>query len=130
MSDEVREHMLKALAEQQAFQDELAVTLGRYRDAVLHLVGLARGDTGGAAVAAQVLLSLYDGSSWQVDLAALCDLDYIYLKSVLLVIRGRVMLSEEPHNVIADGRLIFDELKFQWAALNVNQRYAKHYNQE
>ena len=101
----------------------MAVTLSDYAEAVKHLVKLARGDTSGSRVAAQVLLSLYNGSNWHMDLTDLCNLDYQYLLSALIAIRGRVTVHEEPHNVIENGSAIFNDLEEQWQHLHTNNRY-------
>ena len=103
----------------------LAVTLEEYQSAVKHLVGLARSDTGGSAPAAQVVLSLYNGHNWHVDLTDLGSLDYEYLTSALIAIRGRLLLQTEPHDVIPDGPDIFAALQEQWAHLHTSRRYSK-----
>lgn len=64
---------------------------------------LAQGDTGGSRVAAQVLLSAYNGEAWQLNVVDLCVLDKSNYKAALDVIRGRVELYIEPHTLIANG---------------------------
>jgi hypothetical protein len=70
-----------------------------------------------------LLLSLYNGSNWHMDLTDLCNLDYQYLLSALIAIRGRVTVHEEPHNVIENGSAIFNDLEEQWQHLHTNNRY-------
>ena len=48
-----------------------SITLKDYADAVATLVTLAQDSTGGAGIAAQVVLSAYDGGSFQLDVVGL-----------------------------------------------------------
>lgn len=116
-----------ALQEEQFLRSQLSVTEVDYEEAVLILVDIAQTDTGGAMVAAQVLLSLYNGSNWHVDLTDLAGLDYKILSAALIAIRGRIFVAEEPHNVIANGKQIFSNLEKQWQHLHVKNRYRSKY---
>jgi len=51
------------------------ITLEEYMAGIETLVPLAQSDTGGARVAAQVLLSAYDGQGFQLDIVDLGLLD-------------------------------------------------------
>lgn len=93
-----------------------------YTDAIVKLVSLAQGDTGGARVAAQVLLSAYNGADFQVNIVDLCNLDRGNYQAVLTVIRGRVELGIEPHNLLAKGDQVFRDLWQQWNRLHVTNR--------
>jgi hypothetical protein len=120
---EIRE-IIEAQEKEQAFlRSQVAVTLDDYSKAVVHLVGLARCDTSGGRIAAQVLLSIYNGDSWHVNLVELGLLDYDYIYSALVAIRGRLTVHEEPHNIIKDGSAIFADLEVQWQHLHTNKRY-------
>lgn len=70
-----------------------------YRDAVIRLLKLALKDTGGSRVLAQVLLSAYNGYEFQLDVTDLCLLDFDLYVDALIVIRGRVELRREPHEI-------------------------------
>ncbi|MBB5349582.1 hypothetical protein JWG42_14350 [Desulfoprunum benzoelyticum] len=93
-----------------------------YGQAVSKLVKLAQGDTGGSRVAAQVLLSAYNGDAWQLNIVDLCVLDKSNYKAALDVIRGRVELYIEPHTLIANGDRIFEELWHSWQRYHVENR--------
>ena len=99
-----------------------------YREAVESLVRLARGDTHGARAAAQVLLGVYNGVEWHMNLTDLCLLDSKHLDAALTVLRCRVQLSQEPHNVIDNRDAVFAKLWDQWEALSVPQRYKAWYD--
>jgi len=47
------------------------------------LMKLAQGDRGGSRVAAQVLLSAYNGGAWQLNIVDLCVLDKSNYKAAL-----------------------------------------------
>lgn len=99
------------------------ITTEDYANAVASLASLARRDTGGSRVAAQVLLSAYNGEQWQLDITDLCNLDRRYFEDALAVIRGRVELMIEPHTLIEDGETEFTELWEAWKRLNVQNRW-------
>jgi len=120
---EIRE-LIDAQEKEQAFlRSQVAVTLDDYSKAVVHLVGLARCDTSGSRIAAQVLLSIYNGDNWHVNLVELGLLDYDYMYSALVAIRGRLTVHEEPQNIIENGSSIFADLEVQWQHLHTNNRY-------
>ena len=93
-----------------------------YAAAIVKLVSLAQGDTGGSRVAAQVLLSAYNGADFQLDIVALGNLDHGYYQAALAVIRGRVELREEPQNFVENGDEVFRDLWQQWQRLHVTNR--------
>ena len=93
-----------------------------YAAAIVKLVSLAQGDTGGSRVAAQVLLSAYNGADFQLDIVALGNLDHGYYQAALAVIRGRVELREEPQNFVKNGDEVFRDLWQQWQRLHVTNR--------
>ena len=93
-----------------------------YSQAVSKLVKLAQGDTGGSRVAAQVLLSAYNGEDWQLNIVDLCVLDKTNYQAALEVIRGRVELYIEPHTLLKDGDRIFEELWQRWERYHVKNR--------
>lgn len=93
-----------------------------YAAAIVKLVSLAQGDTGGSRVAAQVLLSAYNGADFQLDIVDLCNLDRVYYQAALAVIRGRVELREEPQNFVENGDEVFRDLWHRWERLHVSNR--------
>lgn len=120
---DVPDWVIEQMQEEEFLRSQLVVTHADYSNAVERLVGLAQQDTSGSLAAAQVLLSLYNGNNWHMNLTDLCLLDYQYLLSALVAIRGRTTLSEEPHNMINDGASIFSALEEQWQHLHTNRRY-------
>jgi hypothetical protein len=122
MSKEIPVDIVAAIKEQEFLHSQLSVTEIDYRAAVLLLVGVAQNDTSNARVAAQVLLSLYNGYEYHVDLTDLGLLDYKILQAALIAIRGRIFVSVEPHEIIEDGQAIFKRLAQQWTTLHVDNR--------
>lgn len=104
------------------------VTHEEYTNAIIHLYKLAEQDSGGSYYAAQVLLSLYNGDAFHVDLARVaCNLDVDHLNSALIAIKGRGQLMTEPHNVINNGDDYFEQLWRQCESLHVRERYKSYY---
>jgi hypothetical protein len=60
-----------------------------YAKAVARLDDLAQQGTGGGRVAAQVLLSAYNGFDFQLDVSDLGSLDRENFETAMLIIRGR-----------------------------------------
>jgi hypothetical protein len=98
------------------------ITLEEYRSAVEKLIPLAQGDTSGSRVAAQVLLSAYDGASFQLNIVDLGYLDEKHYCAALDVIRGRTEHRVEPHTLIPNGGKIFPSIWKQWEGLHVKYR--------
>lgn len=86
------------------------VTKDQYRQAIETLLPIARGDTGGSAPAAMVLLSAYNGYYWTVSIPDFCYFDWKHYDAAMTIIAGRVELSIEPHNLIENGSEIFKAL--------------------
>lgn len=125
MSDS-RNRIAEHLQEQEFLRKRLTVTRADYSEAVESLLSIADGDTSGSRAAAQVLLSTYNGYNYHMDLTDLCVLDLKYIESALVVMRGRTLLSIEPHSVIANGSERFLALEDSWPGLHVHRRYQKH----
>lgn len=98
------------------------VSQEEYAKAVAACVDLAQQPTGGGRVAAQVLLSAYNGDSFQLDVTDLCNLDRSNYENAITVIRGRYEIRREPQEMIADGGTIFRALWNQWARLELSER--------
>lgn len=99
------------------------ITRKQYATAVVLLVNLAKRDCSGSRAAAQVVLSAYNGLSWQLDVTDLCLLDGEYYGAALDVIRGRVELRIEPHYLVKNGNEIFEKLWEQWKRLRLDNRW-------
>lgn len=93
-----------------------------YAEAIRKLATIAQGDTGGSRVAAQVLLSAYNGQAFQVNIVDLCIFDKEHYHAALSVIRGRNELGTEPHTLLDNGDQIFKELWQQWQRYHVENR--------
>ena len=98
------------------------VTIEQYAAAVVKFVDLARQPTSGGRVAAQVLLSAYNGCEFQLDLASMGNLDRGNFETAMTIIRGRYDTWHEPHQLIKDGSAAFGELWKTWFALHVEER--------
>ena len=99
------------------------ITLEEYMAGIEVLVPLAQSDTGGARVAAQVLLSAYNGESFQLDITDLGNLDQKNYIAALAVIRGRTEHRTEPHKIVFDGDTIFPALWKQWLKYHTDHRW-------
>ena len=98
------------------------ITKQDYADAIGKLLPLAQGDTGGSRVAAQILLSAYNGRDFQLDIVDLCSLDGGHYQAALAAFRGRVELREEPQNFVENGDEVFRNLWRRWERLHVSNR--------
>lgn len=102
---------------------EKGISLQEYAEAVAVLIKLeSHRGTSGARCAAQVLLSAYNGSEFQLDVTDLCNLSREYLDAAMTVIRGRVETGHEPHQVVKGGEGIFHAMWDRWDALRVAER--------
>ncbi|WP_218309731.1 DUF7673 family protein [Alteromonas antoniana] len=117
------ERILARMQETEFLRQKLIVTERDYSDAVSSLLNVAQGDTSGSRAAAQVLLSTYNGSNFHMDLTDLCVLDLKYVEQALIVLRGRVILCIEPHQMIDNGKTKFSRLEKQWEHLYVKNRH-------
>jgi len=118
-----KDSIFDALDEDKSLRDQLTVSEMDYRAAINSLIEIAESDTSGARAAAQVLLSLYNGYEYHMDLVDLGVLDLRNYQQALIATRGRVILSIEPHQIIQDGAKRFERLAVRWAHLNVEKRY-------
>lgn len=116
---------LDDLLDQQAKQREIptSLTASDYSDAVSLLVKLAQKNCGGSRVAAQVLLGTYNGNHWHMNLVDLTNLDAEHYRAAIIVIRCRVEIWREPHEMIDDGDAIFEALVDDWMHYHVKRRY-------
>ena len=96
--------------------------LEEYATAVESCLKVAQKPTGAGKITAQVLLSAFDGETYQLDVAALCNLDRNIFESAVTVIRGRYDTNREPHEMVAKGDAIFRDLCRQWDGLKLIAR--------
>ena len=95
-----------------------------YRQSLSPLMKLAKGDTGGSTVAAQVLLSAHNGNYFQLSIPALCRLDDDNYRHAMTVIHGRRATFREPQGLIENGDDQFSDLWDQWKdVLHVEERF-------
>jgi hypothetical protein len=124
MSD-ARSRIAERLQENEFLRRRLTVTREDYREAVESLLPIALADTSGSRAAAQVLLSTYNGHNYHMDITDLCVLDLAYVEKALIVMRGRTLLSIEPHSLIENGSERFLQLEDAWPGLHNSRRYQK-----
>jgi len=123
--NDARSRIAERLQESEFLRGRLTVTREDYRDAVESLLPIALADTSGSRAAAQVLLSTYNGRNYHMDLTDLCVLDLEYVEKALIVMRGRTILSIEPHSLVENGSERFLQLENAWPGLHTNRRYQK-----
>ena len=99
------------------------VTEEQYTKAIARLVEIVSWRTGASRVAAQVLLSAYNGYNWQVDISELGILDPDIFDAAVTVIIGRVRLGIEPHTVIENGQDVFEDMAERYQRLRVEHRW-------
>ena len=95
-----------------------------YGQSIAALMKLAKGDTHGSKVAAEVLLSAYNGTYFQLSLPSLCSLDEKNYRHAMTVIHGRKATFREPQGFIDNGDDQFSEIWEQWkGVLHVEERF-------
>lgn len=99
-----------------------SITEQQYLNAVSNLLSLAQCDCGGSGVCAQVLLSVYNGEEYQLNLVDLGRLDLQLYNDAITVIRARTELRIEPQELMHSLDLIFKELWQQWQCYHVKNR--------
>ena len=110
------------IRKEEQYRQILNITPEEYRQSISKLATVAMTDTSGGRAAAQVLLSAWNGYTWQLDITDLCSLDYGLLEQALMAIRGRVVLMTKPHDMIPDGNAVMRNIAAQWGCLNVHRR--------
>lgn len=98
------------------------IELERYAESVRLLSELALEDTDQSRAAAQVLLSAFRGSAFQVNIVDLCALDDAYFQAAMAVIHGRRELNTEPPAIIENGEEVFLSLWDRWLRYHVENR--------
>ncbi|WP_419174376.1 DUF7673 family protein [Desulfosediminicola sp.] len=93
-----------------------------YAACVTALLKAEARETGASRVAAQVLLSAYNGYEFQLDIVDLNNLDQAHFEIAMCLIRCRYELWAEPHTVIENGSEIFQNLATRWSHYRVGNR--------
>lgn len=116
---------LDEILARQGAQFEMPVKINQrdYAEAVTKLINLAHLHCGGSKASAQIVLSLYNGRSWHVNLIDLCSLDCAHFRAAIVAIRGRVEFNREPHEMIPNGDAVFEQLQEEWSYLHTKNRY-------
>lgn len=99
------------------------ITAQEYAEAIVQLIKVAGHSTSSGRAAAQVLLSAYNGSEWQLDITDLCCFDHENYTAALTVIRGRAELMREPHEFVKDGAEHFGRLWTHWKRYHISNRH-------
>ena len=121
--DDAKAELFAHLEEINFLKSQLTVTLEDYTQAVNKLMDVGMRDTGQSGTCAEVLLGLHNGYCFHVNVTNLCGLDLDLFLAALIAIRGRVMLSKEPHTVIDNGEARFKQLWEDWPGLEIKTRY-------
>jgi hypothetical protein len=101
-----------------------ADAIAEYKKSVEALLKVARMGTGGSGVAAQVLLSAFNGYDFHLDVVDLGRLDSVYIRHALRVIWGRnIDPWMEPQHVIENGDAVFGALWDNYRRLHVQNRW-------
>lgn len=93
-----------------------------YAVAIAAMVKLAQIHCGGSRVAAQVLLSAYNGDDYQLNVTDMRVLSRENHDYAMTVIQGRYDTNLEPHNVIENGDQIFRDLCYRYYWLLLSNR--------
>ena len=101
--------------------------LEAYTEAVSLLLPIAQSDTTGGRVAAQVLLSTYNGAHYQLDATDLCLIDYDLLGAAVTVLAQRALTRREPHELRPEFDQGFTRVAEVWRFLHVAERYKRFY---
>lgn len=86
------------------------------------MLSLAQKDNIGSQAAAQLLLSTFSGSAFQVNIIELCDLNDDYFSAAIIILNGLKETGIQPHLLVEDGQRRFAELQSQWDRLHVENR--------
>lgn len=82
--------------------------------ALRRLLPIARGCTGQSERVARILLGLYNGPRFPLDLTNLRSLDYPVMEDVIAVLRMDANALQEVHCYFEDGGRIFEQLAADW----------------
>lgn len=83
-------------------------------DALRRLLPIAQGNSGQCKSVARILLGLYNGVRFPLDLTFLRCLDYKILDDVLAVLRMDANALQEVHLYFTNGGQVFEQLAKDW----------------
>lgn len=83
-------------------------------DALRRLLPIAQGNTGQSERVARILLGLYNGYRFPLDLTNLRSLDYEIMEDVLVVLRMDANCYQEVHRYFENGSKVFEQLASDW----------------
>lgn len=101
------------------------ITREEYQEGITKLVRLAYMRISSSRVAAQVLLSAYNGDEFQLDIVDLALLDSEHYLSAINVIRGRIEINSEPQHFIEEGDRHFHALWDRWNRYHISNRWKR-----
>jgi hypothetical protein len=110
------------------YQRDMQALQGRIRQdresgeaALRRLLPIAQGCTGQSERVARILLGLYNGHRFPLDLTNLRGLDYPILEDVLAVLRMDANARQEVHCYFERGGRVFEKLAEDWGFNQVQE---------
>lgn len=122
----IKESTLTAIADAIS---EPRLTINDYAMATRYLYAIAVQGTSASRCAAQLLLSAYNGSNWQLDVTDLCLFNFDQQQIALQFIECRITIPAEPHDLLDNGSHRFMELQQQWRRYHINNRWKSECNE-
>lgn len=104
------EHHQRALS----IQARIKVDRVAGEEALRRLLPIAQGDTGQGERVARILLGLYNGYRFPLDLTNLRSLDYEILEDCLSVMRMDANTYQEVHCYFDNGSEVFEQMAKDW----------------
>ena len=95
----------------------------QYTAAVKHLLKAEAIGSRASRIAAQLLLSCYNGAFWHFSIPDLAILDPSNLRAAMVLMAGRAAGIAEPHEVIDGGDRIFSEMWNRWRRFHLHNRW-------
>jgi hypothetical protein len=103
------------------YHQKIRVIQGQIKDdrvageaALRRLLPIAQGNCGQSVKVARILLGLYNGHRFPLDLTNLRSLDYPIMEDVMAVLRMDANAYQEVHRYFDHGGLIFEKLADDW----------------
>lgn len=113
-SADVMAAMAASLREMRAVHGKIQRDRESGEAALRRLLPIARGCTGQSERVARILLGLYNGPRFPLDLTNLRSLDYPVMEDVIAVLRMDANALQEVHCYFEDGGRIFEQLAADW----------------
>lgn len=106
--------MTESLREMRAVHSKIQRDREMGEAALRRLLPIARGCTGQSERVARILLGLYNGPRFPLDLTNLRSLDYPIMEDVIAVLRMDANALQEVNCYFEDGGRIFEQLAADW----------------